>query len=295
MPSAKKDEVSVVQIEIDGYNKQKVVVPICAMKGGKELQKHIDLLVPCPAKISLLQGEGPIHFIGSHCVDFDGYKDVDEDEAEDDNDEASADEDTAEDNIVDQEFFWTCTLTGSKKEYKWSPEGCEDKKDDEKEVPLKASHRLLVKSAILMPSAKKDEVSVVQIEIDGYNKQKVVVPICAMKGGKDLQKHIDLLVLCPAKISLLQGEGPIHLIGSHCVNFDGYKDVDEDEAFNEAFNDEATANEDTAEDEAVDLNLNLIRLLDSKIKINKNCPHGRIFGPVTNNSRIFSFICNNEE
>merc|ERR1711976_708052 len=104
------------------------------------------------------------------------------------------------------------------------------------------------KSAILMPSSKKDEVSIVQIECDGYNKQKKIVPICAMKGGQDLQKYVDLLVPCTAKISLLQGEGPIHLIGSHCVDFYGYKDVDEDEEDE----DEATADEDAAEDEAME-------------------------------------------
>merc|ERR1711915_128150 len=147
----------------------------------------------------------------------------------------------------EQEYLWSCTLTGSNKEYKWSPDFDAEKKDEE-EVPLKASHRLLVKSAILMPSAKEDEVTVVQIESDGYNKQKVVVPICAMKGGYDLQKYVDLLVPCPAKISLVQGEGPIYLIGSHCVDFDGYKDVDEDEDDE----DEATADEDAAEDEAME-------------------------------------------
>ena len=150
-------------------------------------------------------------------------------------------------NNVEQEYLWSCTLTGSNKEYKWSPENDDGKKDEE-EVPLKASHRLLVKSAILMPNAKVDEVSVVQIESDGYNKQKVVVPICAMKGGQDLQKYVDLLVPCPAKFSLLQGEGPIYLVGSHCVDFDGYKDVDEDEEDE----DEATADEDAAEDEAME-------------------------------------------
>ena len=151
-------------------------------------------------------------------------------------------------NDVEQEYLWSCTLTGSNKEYKWSPEGDKEKKDYDEEVPLKASHRLLVKSAILMPSAKEDEVTVVQIESDGYNKQKVVVPICAMKGGRDLQKYVDLLVPCPAKISLVQGEGPIYLIGSHCVDFYGYKDVDEDEDDE----DEATADEDAAEDEAME-------------------------------------------
>merc|ERR1712083_206144 len=74
--------------------------------------------------------------------------------------------------------------------------------------------------------------------------EKLMVPICAMKGGQDLQNYVDLLVPCPAKISLLEGEGPIHLIGSHCVDYDGYKE-DEDE-------DEATEDEEAAESEAME-------------------------------------------
>merc|ERR1711976_190571 len=96
------------------------------------------------------------------------------------------------------------------------------------------------KSAILMPTAKKDEVTVVQIESEGYKQEKLTVPICAMKGGQDLQTYVDLLVPCPAKISLLQGEGPIHLVGSHCVDFDGYKDAAEDEAMEEEAKDKAS-------------------------------------------------------
>merc|ERR1712098_725446 len=52
---------------------------------------YVDLLVPCPpAKISLLQGEGPIYLIGSHCVDYDydGYKEGDDDEATEDEEAA---------------------------------------------------------------------------------------------------------------------------------------------------------------------------------------------------------------
>merc|ERR1712013_127165 len=95
-------------------------------------------------------------------------------------------------------------------------------KDDEKDQSVKPGHKLLIKSAILMPSAKADEVTIVQIESEGYNKQKVVVPICAMKGGSDLQQYVDLLVPSNAKFTLLQGEGPINLLGSHCVDFFGY-------------------------------------------------------------------------
>ena len=129
-------------------------------------------------------------------------------------------------NSVEEEYLWSCTLTGSDKEYSWAPEDPSDtQEDDEKDPSVKPGHRLLIKSAILMPTAKTDEVTVVQIESEGYNKQKVIVPICAMKGGSDFQQYVDLLVPCPAKLKLLQGEGPINLIGSHCVDFYGYRSV----------------------------------------------------------------------
>merc|ERR1711972_936574 len=103
-----------------------------------------------------------------------------------------------------------------------------ESKDEEKEGPkVKPGHRLLIKSAILMPTAKKDEVTVVQIESEGYNKQTVTVPICAMKGGVDLQKYVDLLVPGPAKMKIIHGEGPINLIGSHCVDYYGFKEDEE--------------------------------------------------------------------
>merc|ERR1712098_1017436 len=144
---------------------------------------------------------------------------------------------------------WTCTLDASNKEFSWNPEDPSDVKDDDEADPsVKPGHRLLVKSALLMPSAKKDEVTIVQIEGDGYNKGKVVVPVVAMKGGSDHQIYVDLLIPCPAKLSLLQGEGPIHLVGSHCVDFYGYRDTgagDDDE-------DDNTEDEDL-KDEAEDL------------------------------------------
>merc|ERR1712083_885293 len=84
-----------------GYKKEKVVVPICAMKGGQNLHQYVDLLVPSQAKFSLLQGDGPINLIGSHCVDFFGYRETDEDGAEDESAEEEMDmeddKETAED------------------------------------------------------------------------------------------------------------------------------------------------------------------------------------------------------
>merc|ERR1712215_384418 len=165
-------------------------------------------------------------------------------------------------NNVEEEFLWSCTLSATEKEYKWDPSelgGEEYGKDGEKdevkdsEGPkkvvsrVKPGHRLLVKSAILMPTAKKDDVTVVQIESEGFNKQKVEVPMVAMKGGVDLQKYVDLFVPGPAKLKIVHGEGPIHLVGSHCVDYFGFKDEDVD---SEEEDEGDTENEmDTAEEE----------------------------------------------
>merc|ERR1712228_223709 len=81
--------------------KQQVEVPICAMKGGKDYQTYVDLLIPCPAKLTLLQGEGPINLVGSHCVDFYGYRDLGSGD-DDVEDEANADEEAAEAEAMDE-------------------------------------------------------------------------------------------------------------------------------------------------------------------------------------------------
>jgi len=139
-------------------------------------------------------------------------------------------------NNVEEEYLWSCSLDKDNKEFEWNPEkpteGPETNNEDEKE-DLKPGHRLLIKTAILMPQSEKDVVNVVQIECEGYNNKKVIVPVVAMKGQVDLQRYVDLLVPCPAKIKLLSGEGPIHLSGSHCVDYYGYQgdqgDLGEDE------------------------------------------------------------------
>merc|ERR1719234_2523687 len=81
MPTAKKDDIIVVQIESEGYNQEKVKVPILAMRGGSDLQTYVDILVPSNAKLTLVKGEGPVHLIGSHCIDF--FASMDDDDEDD--------------------------------------------------------------------------------------------------------------------------------------------------------------------------------------------------------------------
>merc|ERR1719319_1660523 len=116
---------------------------------------------------------------------------------------------------VEEEYLWACTLTQAAKSYQWRAE----------DPSVKPGHRLLIKSAILMPGAKKDEVNIVRIESEGFGGQQVSVPMVAMRGGEDLQTYVDILVPHQATITLAQGSGPLHLFGSHCVVFYGYRDT----------------------------------------------------------------------
>ena len=43
----------------------------------------------------------------------------------------------------------------------------------------------------------------------------------------DNQRYIDLLLPNPSKIKLVCGEGPVSLVGSHCVDF--YRDMGGDD------------------------------------------------------------------
>ena len=72
---------------------------------------------------------------------------------------------------VEQEFLWSCSLSAANKVFVWDPKEPEDSAGDKgAAVP---SHRLLIKTAILMPEAKQDEVVIVEVESEGYNKKQV--------------------------------------------------------------------------------------------------------------------------
>merc|ERR1719234_1939242 len=87
MSTAKKDDINIVEIESEGYNQEKVKVPILAMRGGTDLQTYVDILVPSNAKLTLIKGEGPVHLVGSHCIDFFASMDGEADDEEDEDDE----------------------------------------------------------------------------------------------------------------------------------------------------------------------------------------------------------------
>merc|ERR1711875_106012 len=130
-------------------------------------------------------------------------------------------------------------------------------KDDDDEN-FKPNHRLLIKTAILHPDSAKDEVTMLEIETNGYKKEKVKAPFLAMKSGLQLQQYVDILLPDTATIKITAGKGPITLVGSHCVDYYDYRNygADEEDDDEECSEDdemdeeeqEATTKEDATED-----------------------------------------------
>jgi len=154
---------------------------------------------------------------------------------------------------MEEENMWAVTLSGTKREYEWAPEDpsdsadADDSVDEDFDPSFKPNHRLLIKSAILHPEAKEGEVTMLQVETTGYNKEKIVSPFVAMKAGSKLQQYVNLLLPDSATIKIISGEGPITLVGSHCVDFyDGRNMYDDDEE-----DDEEDA--ESSEDDEVDM------------------------------------------
>merc|ERR1712228_680410 len=128
---------------------------------------------------------------------------------------------------IEEEYYWSTTLDKDNKEYTWAvqEDGNVDSEDEESDPPCKPNHRLLIKNALLDPEATKDEVTVLEIETKGYKEQKVIAPFLAMKGGAELQRYVDLLLPDSAKIRIKRGNGPVTLVGSHCVDFYDYRNM----------------------------------------------------------------------
>jgi len=135
---------------------------------------------------------------------------------------------------IEEEYMWSVTLDGNTKEYSWKPtDPADEDTEDEEDPSCKPNHRLLIKTAILHPDAAKDEVTMLQIETKGYKDEKVNTPFLAMKSGVNLQQYVDLLVPDLATIKIVNGAGPITLLGSHCVDFYDYRNYGGDDTLDD--------------------------------------------------------------
>jgi len=159
---------------------------------------------------------------------------------------------------IEEEYLWSVTLDDKTKQFSWSPNEPSDEVKDDDDENFKPNHRLLIKTAILHPDSAKDEVTMLEIETNGYKKEKVKAPFLAMKSGLQLQQYVDILLPDTATIKITAGKGPITLVGSHCVDYYDYRNYggDEEDDDEECSEDdemdeeeqEATTKEDSTED-----------------------------------------------
>ncbi|XP_068899610.1 nucleoplasmin-like protein isoform X1 [Tenebrio molitor] len=109
------------------------------------------------------------------------------------------------------EYFFALTLKGAKASEVWDPEakGAED---------YQGGHKLIIKQALVGPEATEGEVNVVQVEAMTW-KDSVKIPIASLKaGGANNQVVLDLSFPDPpVTFSLVQGNGPVHIIGHHLI------------------------------------------------------------------------------
>lgn len=126
-----------------------------------------------------------------------------------------------------EDYFWGITLSKDNQKEVWDPDV---KSGDANESHgLRGEHTLVVKQVVLGPSAKDKEVNVVQAEAMGY-KSDVKFPIAVLKGGDQSQAVLDLLFPDPpVTFKLVEGSGPIHLLGNHSVGTGELVGDDEDE------------------------------------------------------------------
>merc|ERR1719508_734036 len=113
------------------------------MKGGSDHQKYVDLLVPSAAKLKIIHGEGPIHLVGSHCVDYFGFKDEDDEEDSEEQEEGDTENEGMETEEVTEKGDKIANVkktTPTKDEKKATPtkEGSGKKASPTKEASEKA-------------------------------------------------------------------------------------------------------------------------------------------------------------
>ena len=71
-------------------------------------------------------------------------------------------------------FYFSTKFSGAGKQYSWCPDDPADQDDEDAFDPsIKLGNLLLLKSMVLLPSAKAGEESVVQVESEVYNNCKV--------------------------------------------------------------------------------------------------------------------------
>nr|ABU41044.1 nucleoplasmin-like protein [Lepeophtheirus salmonis] len=128
-------------------------------------------------------------------------------------------------NYQQEEFVWSATLDKKNPEHNWSPPD-----SDSEDIDDSIIHKLRIKNAFLSSKAKKeDEFNTIELETTGYKEEEIKCPLVMMKSSSTSQCTVDLSFNRSVKFTLTEGNGPIHLVGSHILEFGNGKEEPEDE------------------------------------------------------------------
>ncbi|NP_001166837.1 nucleoplasmin-like protein isoform X2 [Bombyx mandarina] len=143
------------------------------------------------------------------------------------------------------EFFYGVTLSSSHQSETWDPEA-------KAEYPR--SNKLVIRQALLGPDAKPDELNVIQVEAMSLQ-EAVKLPVAVLKVGESRHVRLDIeFPDAPVTFTLVQGSGPVHLIGHHLLGalleeFEDMEEMEEEMLDEEEGDDSQFKDEDNEEGE----------------------------------------------
>ncbi|XP_026313630.1 nucleoplasmin-like protein isoform X2 [Hyposmocoma kahamanoa] len=146
---------------------------------------------------------------------------------------------------MSDEYFYGVTLSASHQSETWDPEA-------KAEYPR--SNKLLIRQALLGPDAKPDELNVVQVETMSLQ-DAIKIPVAVLKAGETRHARLDIeFPDAPVTFTLIQGSGPVHLIGQHMLGalveeFEDMEEMEEEMLDEEEGDDSQFKDEDDEEGE----------------------------------------------
>ncbi|XP_075986450.1 nucleoplasmin-like protein isoform X2 [Anticarsia gemmatalis] len=146
---------------------------------------------------------------------------------------------------MSDEYFYGVTLSSSHPVESWDPEA-------KAEYPR--SNKLLIRQALLGPDAKPDELNVVQVEAMSLQ-ETIKIPVAVLKAGEQRHARLDIeFPDAPVTFTLVQGSGPVHLIGQHLLGalveeFEDMEEMEEEMLDEEEGDDSQFKDEDDEEGE----------------------------------------------
>jgi hypothetical protein len=127
-----------------------------------------------------------------------------------------------------KEYFWGCKLTKDKPEETWAPARKEDEEEEDDDDFVQET--LFLRQAVLDVGAVKGERNVIEVKTKTFQgKSETAITIASLTLGTNDMCSLDVNFNhdIPATFKLVEGNGPVCLVGQHLVEFaDDYDDLD---------------------------------------------------------------------